>query len=60
MIFHQKIHFQEAQHWIVDTSAQAKPKLKTKMDVTEIHNDVNRLQQNEREYKAEIALITES
>ena len=37
-----------------------KQRLKTKLQVSEIHQDVNRLQQDEREYEAGIALVSEN
>lgn len=35
-------------------------KIKDKIDVSEMHQDVGRLQQEEKEYKAGVNLITEN
>ena len=45
---------------LINSLASLKQRLKTKLQVSEIHNDVNRLQQDEREYEAGIALVTEN
>ena len=44
----------------INSLASLKQRLKTKLQVSEIHQDVNRLQQDEREYEAGIALVSEN
>ena len=45
---------------LINSLASLKQRLKTKLQVSEIHNDVNKLQQDEREYEAGIALVSEN
>ena len=45
---------------LINSLASLKQRLKTKLQVSEIHQDVNRIQQDEREYEAGIALVTEN
>lgn len=45
---------------LINSLASLKQRLKTKIQVSEIHQDVNRIQQDEREYEAEITLVTEN
>ena len=45
---------------LINSLASLKQRLKTKLQVSEIHQDVNRLQQEEREYEAGIALVSEN
>ena len=44
---------------LINSLVSLKQRLKTKLQVSEIHQDVNRLQQDEREYEAGIALVSE-
>ena len=45
---------------LINSLASLKQRLKTKLEVSEIHQDVNRIQQDERDYEAGIALISEN
>ena len=45
---------------LINSLASLKQRLKTKLEVSEIHQDVDRIQQDEREYEAGIALISEN
>ena len=45
---------------LINSLASLKQRLKTKLQVSEIHQDVNRLQQDEREYEQGIALVSEN
>ena len=45
---------------LINSLASLKQRLKTKLEVSEIHQDVGGIQQDETEYEAEIALITEN
>ena len=45
---------------LINSLASLKQRLKTKLQVSEINQDVNRLQQDEREYEAGIALVSDN
>ena len=45
---------------LINSLASLKQRLKTKLEVSEIHQDVNRIQQDERDYEAGIALVSEN
>ena len=45
---------------LINSLASLKQRLKTKLQLSEILQDVNRIQQDEKEYEAGIALVTEN
>ena len=45
---------------LINSLASLKQRMKSKLQVSEIHQDINRLQQDEREYEQGIALVSEN